>query len=187
DRVGELVRAAASNHRVAIITDTEVGPRYASRVAAALEHNRAEAFTIAAGEYHKTRETWARLTDALIAKGFGRDTTIVALGGGVVGDVAGFVAATYMRGVPVVQVPTSLLAMVDAAIGGKTGVDTAAGKNLVGAFHQPAAVLIDPATLQTLPPAHVRAGMAEVLKHGAIADAAYFDDAAELAGRAHRA
>ena len=123
----------------------------------------------------------------MLSAGCGRNTVVVALGGGVVGDLAGFVAATYMRGVPVVQVPTSLLAMVDAAIGGKTGVDTAAGKNLVGAFHQPAAVLIDPATLHTLAPAHVRAGMAEVLKHGAIADAAYFDSAAQLAARAHRA
>ena len=106
---------------------------------------------IPAGERHKTREQWARLTDALLAAGFGRDTTILALGGGVIGDLAGFVAATYMRGIPFVQVPTTLLAMIDASIGGKTGVDTPAGKNLVGAFHQPARRDRRPAVLATLP------------------------------------
>jgi 3-dehydroquinate synthase len=110
----------------------------------------------------------------MLAEGCGRDTTVVALGGGVVGDLAGFVAATYMRGVPVVQCPTSLLAMIDASVGGKTGVDTAAGKNLVGAFHPPAIVLIDVETLATLPLPHRRAGLAEAIKHGVIADAAYF-------------
>src|SRR5439155_22757059 len=124
-----------------------------------------EILTIPAGEEHKTRESWARLTDDLLARRFGRDTIIVALGGGVVGDLAGFVAATYMRGVPVVQVPTTLLAMVDASVGGKTGVDTPAGKNLVGAFHQPAAVVIDPLVLGTLPVDHLRAGFAEIVKH----------------------
>ena len=109
-----------------------------ARARCARRRRTTELFTIPAGESHKTREQWARLTDALLAAGFGRDTTIVALGGGVVGDLAGFVAATYMRGIPFVQVPTTLLAMIDASIGGKTGVDTPAGKNLVGAFHQPA-------------------------------------------------
>jgi 3-dehydroquinate synthase len=99
----------------------------------------------------------------------------VALGGGVVGDLAGFVAATYLRGVPVVQVPTTLLAMIDASVGGKTGVDTRHGKNLVGAFHQPAAVVADTRTLATLPPAQLRAGLAEAIKHGAIADERYFE------------
>ena len=106
--------------------------------------------------------------------GFGRDSAIVALGGGVTGDMAGFVAATYLRGVPLVQVPTTLLAMIDASIGGKTGVDTPAGKNLVGAFHHPALVLIDPRLLSTLPTEEVRSGLAEAIKHGVIADAAYF-------------
>jgi 3-dehydroquinate synthase len=110
----------------------------------------------------------------LLDAGCGRDTTVVALGGGVVGDLAGFVAATFMRGVPVVQCPTSLLAMIDASIGGKTGVDTAAGKNLVGAFHPPAAVLADVETIRTLSPAQRRAGLAEAIKHGVLADAAYF-------------
>jgi 3-dehydroquinate synthase len=100
-----------------------------------------------------------------------------------VGDLAGFVAATYMRGVPIVQVPTTLLAMVDASIGGKTGVDTPAGKNLVGAFHQPAAVIVDPSFLATLPMNHLRAGFAEIVKHGVVADAKYFDDARDFASR----
>jgi 3-dehydroquinate synthase len=128
-----------------------------------------------AGEAHKTRATWAELTDGLLAAGCGRDTVIVAVGGGVVGDVAGFVAATYLRGVPVVQVPTSLLAMIDAAIGGKTAVDVPAGKNLVGAFHPPALIAIDPPLLATLPARELRAGLAEAIKHGAIRDAAYLD------------
>lgn len=176
NRVGDVVRQSAPSHRVAIITDTEVGPRYAERVATALGGH-VEVFTVPAGEEHKTRESWASLTDDLLARGYGRDTTIVALGGGVVGDLAGFVAATYMRGIPVVQVPTSLLAMVDASVGGKTGVDTPAGKNLVGAFHPPAAVIIDPLVLQTLPVEHLRAGFAEVVKHGVIGDAEYFERA----------
>lgn len=126
-------------------------------------------------EVHKTRETWASLTDRIVALRLGRDTCIVALGGGVTGDMAGFVAATYMRGVPLVQVPTTLLAMIDASVGGKTGVDTREGKNLVGAFHAPCLVLIDPLTLHTLPDAEVRSGLAEAVKHGAILDAAYFE------------
>ena len=129
---------------------------------------------IPAGESNKTRQTWSRLTDQMLAKGYGRDSTVVALGGGVVGDLAGFVAATFMRGIPVVQVPTSLMAMVDASIGGKTGVDTYLGKNLVGAFHFPAAVLVDPQVLVTLPLRELRAGFAEIVKHGVIADDAYF-------------
>ena len=179
--LADTVHAIAASNRVAVITDSEVGPRYGAGVMALLGLTGDTLFTVPAGEEHKTRETWQRLTDDLLARGFGRDTTIVALGGGVVGDLAGFVAATYMRGVPVVQVPTSLLAMVDASVGGKTGVDTPAGKNLVGAFHQPAAVVIDPATLRTLPRPHLAAGFAEILKHGVVADADYFDSAARFA------
>ncbi len=172
-RIADIARAAAPAHRYAVVTDETVGPLYAVAVTRALGHG-AELFTIPAGEASKTRETWAALTDAMLAAGLGRDTTVVAVGGGVVGDLAGFVAATYLRGVPIVQVPTSLLAMVDASVGGKVGVDTPAGKNLVGAFHQPAAVVIDPEVLRTLPLAHRRAGLAEILKHGIIADECYF-------------
>ena len=128
---------------------------------------------MAAGESNKTRDTWGRLTDQMLVRGFGRDSAVIALGGGVVGDLGGFVAATFMRGVPVVQVPTSLMAMVDAAIGGKTAVDTPAGKNLVGVFHAPAAIIVDPQVLATLPLNELRAGFAEVIKHGVIADEPY--------------
>lgn len=175
DRVGEIARATAPAHRYAIITDDNVGPTYAARVRAALGADRSAVFTVPSGEAQKTRETWARLTDELLSAGFGRDSAIVALGGGVIGDLAGFVAATFMRGVPFVQVPTTLLAMIDASIGGKTGVDTLAGKNLVGAFHQPAAVVADPTVLRTLPREHLRAGLAEAIKHGVIADEGYFN------------
>lgn len=181
DTLPEIVRANAPADRVAVITDSEVGARYGTRVSSAL--GGAEVLTIPAGEQHKTRDTWARLTDNLLARGFGRDTTIVALGGGVVGDLAGFVAATYMRGIPFVQVPTTLLAMVDASVGGKTGVDTPAGKNLVGAFHQPAAVVIDPLVLETLPVEHLRGGFAEIVKHGVVADATYFERASSFVER----
>jgi 3-dehydroquinate synthase len=181
DQIGEIARVVAPAHRYAIITDDNVGPLYSNSVRAALEGTRIEILTIAAGEAHKTRETWARLTDDLLAHGFGRDSTIIALGGGVVGDIAGFVAATYMRGVPYIQVPTSLLAMIDASVGGKTGVDTSNGKNLVGAFHQPAAVVADIGVLTTLPAEHLRAGMAEAIKHGVIADVEYFNMVSEVA------
>jgi len=157
-----------------VISDSNVGPAYGETVLAGLRPDTAELLLIPAGESNKTRDTWARLTDQMLAKGYGRDSTVIALGGGVVGDVAGFVAATFMRGVPVVQVPTSLMAMVDASIGGKTGVDTYAGKNLVGAFHFPAAVVVDPQVLATLPLKELRAGIAEIVKHGVIADEAYF-------------
>ncbi|MGI9078064.1 MAG: 3-dehydroquinate synthase [Gemmatimonadaceae bacterium] len=175
DEVGVIIQRDSPAHRYAIITDDVVGPLYASRAAASIGADRCSVFTIVAGEIHKTRETWSHLTDALLEQGHGRDAVIVALGGGVVGDLAGFVAATFMRGIQYVHVPTTLLAMVDAAIGGKTAVDTHAGKNLVGAFHRPAAVIVDPLVLQTLPERHLRSGIAEALKHGVVADAGYFD------------
>jgi 3-dehydroquinate synthase len=127
------------------------------------------------GEASKTREEWARLSDRLLELGLGRDGGVVALGGGVTGDLAGFVAATYLRGIPYLQVPTTLLAMIDASVGGKTGVDTPHGKNLVGAFHPPAAVAIDPRALATLPERDFRSGLAEAVKHGLVADAGYLD------------
>src|SRR3954469_17374162 len=134
-----------------------------------------ETLTVPAGEQSKTRETWARLTDDLLERGYGRDTGIIALGGGVTGDLAGFVAATYMRGLPYVQVPTTLLAMLDASVGGKTGVDTAHGKNLVGSFYPPVAVVADPLNLRTLGERDYRAGLAEAVKHGLVADPDYFE------------
>ena len=148
-----------------------VAPLHAAGIASALG---VDLLTFSAGEASKTRAQWAALTDELLARRLGRDAVVVAVGGGVCGDLAGFVAATYLRGIPVIHVPTSLVAMIDAAIGGKTGVDTRHGKNLVGAFHQPALVLIDPRALHTLAPEHRRSGMAEAIKHGVIADESYF-------------
>jgi 3-dehydroquinate synthase len=182
-KIGAVTRQLARAHRYAIITDSNVGPLYADRVRDQFDAGAAEILSLPAGESNKTRESWAQLTDELLARGFGRDSTIIALGGGVVGDLAGFVAATYMRGIPVVQVPTTLLAMIDASIGGKTAVDTPAGKNLVGVFHQPTAVLVDPQLLATLGLRELRAGFAEALKHGAIADAPYLHHAASSAPR----
>lgn len=189
--LGEICQRVSASSRYAIISDDEVAPHWlptaADSIAATIRGAHVSTTTFPAGESSKTRERWLQLTDWLLSEGAGRDTVVIALGGGVVGDLAGFVAATYLRGVPVIQVPTSLLAMVDASIGGKTGVDTPQGKNLVGAFHQPAAVVVDPSTLATLPASHVRAGMAEVIKHGAIADAGYFRMAAAWAASVHQA
>jgi 3-dehydroquinate synthase len=174
DRLGALLAARAPAHRVAAIVDATVDALHGAHVRAALPPSTL-VLPVPPGEHEKTRARWAQLTDAMLDAGCGRDTTVVAIGGGVVGDLAGFVAATFMRGVPVVQVPTTLLAMVDASVGGKTAVDTPHGKNLVGAFHPPALVLADPDVLATLPPAHRRAGLAEALKHGIVADERHFD------------
>lgn len=177
-RVGAFAREVAPAHRYALITDSNIQPVYAGKVESQFERGSLDVLTIPAGESNKTRETWSRLTDQMLAKGYGRDSAVIALGGGVVGDLAGFVAATFMRGIPVVQVPTTLVAMVDASIGGKTAVDTLAGKNLVGAFHSPAGVLIDPHLLATLPLRELRAGFAEVVKYGVIADEPYLREVA---------
>jgi 3-dehydroquinate synthase len=181
DSIGAAVRSLTPQNRVVIITDKTVEKFYASRVSKCVGDG-IRIISISPGEQAKTRETWSELTDALLAEGYGRDTTIIALGGGVIGDLVGFVAATYLRGVPYIQVPTTLLAMVDSSIGGKTGVDTSAGKNLVGAFHPPVAVLIDPRVLATLPVEQARAGFAEIVKHGVIADHEYFDTVAAYVG-----
>jgi 3-dehydroquinate synthase len=177
--LGELpaLLAAQPAARCAVISDSHVGKLYGERVVAELQGAdvRAELITFPAGEWNKTRETWSALSDRLLAARFGRDGVVLALGGGVVGDVAGFVAATYLRGVPWVQVPTTLLAMIDSSIGGKTGVDVVQGKNLLGAFHQPRLVVADLDVLATLPGPQLVAGMAEAIKHGVIADADYCD------------
>lgn len=172
--LGALVRQHLPGRRVAMLADDTVLQLYRSGRLGPAEWT-GETLTFPAGEPSKSRETWARLTDALLERGFGRDSGIIALGGGVTGDLAGFVAATYMRGLPYVQVPTTLLAMLDASVGGKTGVDTPKGKNLVGSFHPPAAVIADPLTLGTLPERDYRAGLAEAVKHGLIADRDYFE------------
>jgi 3-dehydroquinate synthase len=166
---------AGINGPAAIITDSHVGPRHAPALQNPSFSEKPGFYpwpvlTMPAGEPHKTLDTARALYDGLLAAGLGRDGTIIALGGGVVGDVAGFVAATYLRGVEFVLCPTSLLAMVDSSIGGKTGVDLPQGKNLVGAFKQPRRVLADVLTLATLPAAEFTAGLAEIAKHGLIAD-----------------
>ncbi|HID54827.1 MAG TPA: 3-dehydroquinate synthase [Anaerolineae bacterium] len=168
--LGRLRELAGMDGRIALITDSNVGPLYAQAIPDA-----ACVITMPDGEQNKTLATVNGMYEQLLAAGMDRGSTVVALGGGVVGDVAGFVAATYMRGVNFVQCPTSLLAMVDASVGGKTGVDLPQGKNLVGAFKQPTAVLADIATLQTLPPEELSAGMAEVIKHGLIGDMDLFE------------
>ena len=168
DLLAQALGLAGINGPAAIITDSHVGPRHA----ATLQQPgfSLPVLTMPAGEPHKTLDTVRALYDGLLAAGFGRDGTIIALGGGVTGDVAGFVAATYLRGVDFMLCPTTLLAMVDSSIGGKTGVDMPQGKNLVGAFKQPRLVLADVLTLATLPADEFTAGLAEVAKHGLIAD-----------------
>lgn len=182
-RLPLLLDRHAPAHRYAVIADSTTGPLYGEEATLACRRHglAADLFTFPAGEVHKTREQWAALTDGLLASGVGRDGCVVAVGGGVVGDLAGFVAATFMRGIPVVQVPTTVMAMVDSSVGGKTGVDLEAGKNLVGAFHAPKVVLADVDTLATLTPAQRADGLAEAVKHGAIADRAYLDDLADQA------
>lgn len=172
-RLGEEVAREVGAFRYAVIADSRVAELHGPAALEALREAGAngELFTFPAGEWNKTREEWGRLTDGLLAAGFGRDAAVVALGGGVTGDLGAFVAATFLRGVPVVQVPTSTLAMLDAAVGGKTGVDTPAGKNLVGAFHHPALVLVDPTLAATLPRPQRAAGLAEAVKTAAVGDA----------------
>ncbi|HSJ32441.1 MAG TPA: 3-dehydroquinate synthase [Longimicrobiales bacterium] len=177
DDLADRVTAAAPAAAYAVITPHNLAGTVGARALGSLRAAgmTAELLSFEDGESHKTRETWAALTDRMLELRLGRDSCIVAVGGGVTGDIAGFVAATYMRGIPFVQVPTTLLAMIDASVGGKTGVDTPAGKNLVGAFHSPAAVIVDTAVLRTLPPVQIQSGLAEAVKHGAILDAAHFE------------
>ena len=157
-----------------IVSNENVGPLYLKRLEQNLPGCNVEAMLLPDGEAWKTLESAAAILDRLVELKARRDTTVMALGGGVVGDIAGFAAACYMRGVAFVQVPTTLLAQVDSSVGGKTGVNHAGGKNLIGAFHQPRLVLVDTDTLTTLPEREFRAGLAEVIKHGAIADAGFF-------------
>jgi len=179
-----LLREHAAGHRYALISDSNVAPLHGEPLMRAMEAAGLPAIllTFPAGEAQKSREWWGRLTDRLLEEGFGRDGVVVALGGGVTGDLAGFVAATYMRGIPVVQCPTSLVAMIDASVGGKTGVDTPVGKNLVGAFHPPRVVVADPEVTATLPRQERAQGLAEAVKHGAILDRGYLDALRREAG-----
>jgi 3-dehydroquinate synthase len=156
-----------------VVTNDTVAPIYLQRVLAALPSDRTHALLLPDGESFKTLATWSRIIDELVKLKATRDACLVALGGGVIGDMVGFAAASYMRGIDFVQAPTTLLAQVDASVGGKTGVNHARGKNLIGAFHQPRAVIADVATLASLPEREYLAGLAEVVKYGMIRDAAF--------------
>ncbi len=158
-----------------LVSNTTVAPLYAERVRNALSDRRIVDVRLPDGEQYKTMEYLARVLDVLVANRFGRDCVVLALGGGVVGDLAGFSAACYQRGVAFAQMPTTLLAQVDSSVGGKTGVNHPGGKNMIGAFHQPSAVFADISTLRTLPLRELRAGLAEVVKYGLIFDLAFLD------------
>jgi len=176
---GECLAACVSGRDAFVLSDSHVAAHYLERLNAALRRARPELRlsrqVIPAGEASKTLDRFSAVMDAIANAGARRDACMFALGGGVVGDLAGFAAACWMRGIDCVQVPTSLLAMVDSSVGGKTGVDLAQGKNLVGAFHPPRAVLADTTVLRTLPVRELRAGLAEVIKYGAIIDADFID------------
>lgn len=175
-RVNEL---APINGRVALVTDTNVGPLFSRHVVKQLDQPTA-VITVPAGEQHKSLETMRQIYEEMFAAGCDRKSSVLALGGGVINDMAGFAAASFMRGVDFVTCPTTLLSMVDASVGGKTGVDMPQGKNLVGAFKQPTAVLADLSTLTTLPREEFAAGMAEVIKHGLLSNPTLFQQTQEV-------
>lgn len=175
--VGKELRQLGCVGKVGIVTDRHLAERYLQRVSRIVK---TAGYTVvpivlAPGERTKTLRSISMIMNALVDAKFERTSTLLALGGGVIGDLTGFAAAIYLRGIPFVQVPTSLVAQVDSSIGGKTGVDHPKGKNLIGAFNQPRAVLIDPATLATLPAREWKAGLGEVIKYGVIADEAFFE------------
>jgi 3-dehydroquinate synthase len=174
--IGAALTRLTKGPRIGIVTDEHVARHYLKEVGRSLRHEGMEPIPIVLppGERSKILSTVRTILDSLAKHRFERQSLVLALGGGVVGDLAGFAAAIYHRGIPFVQVPTSLVAQVDSSVGGKTGVDHPLGKNLIGAFHQPRAVLIDPDTLRTLPPREWLAGMAEVIKYGVIADETFF-------------
>jgi 3-dehydroquinate synthase len=183
---GERLRKLSNADRAAVVTDSHLAAAHLPTLRKSLEDAGFQPITatLPAGEDHKTLADLLPVYDALLAARVERSTPVLALGGGVVGDMTGFVAATVLRGVPFVQIPTSLLAMVDASVGGKTGVNHAVGKNLIGAFHQPIAVLIDPDVLTTLPARELRGGLAECIKHDIIRDADGFAQLEHNIGRA---
>ena len=168
---------------VMVVTNDVVGPLYLDRAIAALGDRRVESVVLPDGEAHKDIATMQSILDRLVELRFARDAVLLTLGGGVVGDICGFAAAVYQRGISFVQIPTTLLAQVDSSVGGKTGVNHPGGKNLIGAFHQPLAVVADTETLGTLPDRELSAGLAEVAKYGLIADAEFFGWLEQNAGR----
>lgn len=176
-QLGEILKTHGLKGPIALVSDTHIAPHHGARAAAALSAAgyTVTRLTLPAGEASKTLASAAQLWEEFVKAGLERGSTVVALGGGVIGDLSGFAASAYLRGVRWVMVPTSLLAMVDAGIGGKTAIDLPQGKNLVGAFHPPALVVVDPDLLGTLPEAELRNGMAEVLKHGILRDPGLFE------------
>ncbi|HYM36013.1 MAG TPA: 3-dehydroquinate synthase, partial [Steroidobacteraceae bacterium] len=170
-----LLAQTIASRDVFVVTNDRVGPLYLQRLVDSLQDKRTASIQLPDGEARKTLATVSTIFDALVAARMNRDAVIIALGGGVVGDMAGFAAACYQRGIDYVQVPTTLLAQVDSSVGGKTAVDHPGGKNLIGAFHQPRAVIADTATLKTLPDRELRAGLAEVVKYGFIRDRVFLD------------
>jgi 3-dehydroquinate synthase len=183
----ELLASRIPGHDLVIVTNTTVARLYLHKLRASLSGRRVAECVLPDGEQYKTLQTVGRVFDSLVEAKLNRDATVLALGGGVVGDIAGFAAASYQRGVGYVQIPTTLLAQVDSSVGGKTGVNHPGGKNLIGAFYQPLAVVADTDTLATLPDRELRAGLAEVIKYGCVWDPQLFDwlelNIARLAGR----
>ncbi|MGC1245971.1 MAG: 3-dehydroquinate synthase family protein, partial [Spirulinaceae cyanobacterium] len=176
-QVGELMQSLGLGKKVLIVSNPEIFAHYGNTILNSLESNGFQVFhyLLPAGEQFKNLSSIEKLYNIALEKNLERSSTLLALGGGVVGDMTGFAAATWLRGINFVQVPTSLLAMVDASVGGKTGVNHPQGKNLIGAFYQPKLVVIDPQVLKTLPIREFRAGMAEVIKYGVIWDADLFN------------
>jgi len=170
----ELFRRHIRSRQVMVVTNETVAPLYSDAVVRALDGFQVAPLLLPDGERFKTLEVWSRIMDELLQRRFARDCTLVALGGGVIGDMVGFAAACYQRGVAFVQVPTTLLAQVDSSVGGKTGVNHAQGKNMIGAFHQPRVVVADTDTLRTLPGRELSAGLAEIIKYGLIRDPEFF-------------
>jgi len=171
----ELLEARIRGRDLLIVTNETVAQLYLAKLTDTLASKRVAECILPDGEQHKTLQTAGWVFDALVAKKMNRDATVLALGGGVIGDIAGFAAACYQRGVGYVQIPTTLLAQVDSSVGGKTGVNHPGGKNLIGAFYQPLAVIADTDTLATLPDRELRAGLAEVIKYGCVWDPLLFD------------
>ncbi len=170
----EVLTQTIKGKRVMIVTNTVVAPLYLERIVQLLSGYQVEHLILPDGEAYKTLATFERIMSALLETNHGRDTTLIALGGGVIGDVVGFAAASYQRGIPFIQVPTTLLSQVDSSVGGKTAVNHPLGKNMIGAFYQPRHVVIDTECLQTLPAREFAAGMAEVIKYGIIWDVEFF-------------
>lgn len=171
----ELIKPFLKSSQVCIVTNSTVAPLYLDKVKAALSGLQIRTVVLPDGENHKTLETVSAVYDQLLEANFSRSCTLIALGGGVIGDMTGFAAATYQRGVNFIQIPTTLLAQVDSSVGGKTGVNRPLGKNMVGAFFQPRCVLADTGTLGTLPDRELRAGLAEVIKYGLINNHAFYE------------